>query len=80
MGTLSPRVGHLKCIDGGFGTCSGRVEYRTPLSGSGESFVRCEFHWEGRLEREHGLAGRYPEYVVPHRMVGDSGEIWDEEY
>jgi len=46
------------CLDGPEG-CSGAVEYRMPLSGTGRSFPRCEGHWDARLERQQEINERY---------------------
>jgi hypothetical protein len=56
--------------------CSGPVEYRMPLSGTGHAFPRCDHHWELRLdaqEREHerDARARHVDYL-------DAGEVYDD--
>lgn len=46
---MSEVVEQPECLNAHTGTedrCDGPVEYRTPLSGSGRSFPRCEAHWQ----------------------------------
>jgi len=46
----------LEWAEGEDNSCSGPVEYRMPLSGTGRAFPRCEHHWDLRLqEREREL-------------------------
>jgi hypothetical protein len=63
--------------------CSGDVEYRMPLSGTGRAFPRCEFHWDKRLEQQEKIERKYavnssvpPEGFDP----ADAGEHWDYDY
>lgn len=48
--------------------CSGAVEYRIPMSGSGRSFPRCDYHMEirwatqERLTRDYGVPLVYDGY------------------
>jgi hypothetical protein len=50
---------HEDCLDHYHGVCSGAVEYRMPLSGTGRSFPRCDFHWDERLDRQQEINERY---------------------
>jgi hypothetical protein len=47
-----------ECLDFGF-ECSGAVEYRMPMSGTGRSFPRCEAHYEIRLDTQSRLSRTY---------------------
>lgn len=80
MAGLSVESVALECIDGfGEDGCRGAVEYRTPLSGSGRPFPRCEKHWEARLGREEELRRRYPERPPHDWSPLDAGESWGSE-
>ncbi|WP_298462023.1 hypothetical protein [uncultured Cellulomonas sp.] len=57
--------------------CQGPVEYRTPLSGTGTPFPRCDHHWEGRLDLEHQLRERYPSTAPADFDPAYAGETWD---
>jgi hypothetical protein len=71
----------LDCLDDyGDNTCEGNVEYRMPLSGTGNSFPRCEKHWEDRLETQQGINERYPMTAPSDFSEMDAGERWDDEY
>lgn len=52
------------CIDGPEG-CSGETLYRMSLSGTWQSYPRCDHHWYLRTEQQHELAERYPEMYHP---------------
>lgn len=66
------------CLDLGEGTCSGAVEYRTPLSSTGRAFPRCERHWGERLEEQDRINERYPVVAPPDFDPAYAGERWDE--
>jgi hypothetical protein len=71
-----------RCLDHGRRTpCSGAVEYRLPLSGTGRSFPRCERHWNERLDAQEEISSRYPDSPLPPADFDPSyaGERWDEE-
>lgn len=59
--------------------CSGAVEYRMALSGTGISYPRCEAHWDQRVSREEQLRERYPQQPPPDWSPDLIGESWDEE-
>ena len=61
--------------------CSGSVEFRMALSGTGRSFPRCDHHWEERLEEQERINDRYPDSPVAPDWFDESyaGERWDEE-
>ena len=77
----------LECMQKG-DDCKGAVEYRMPLSGSGKSFPRCDFHWEKRLEVQDEINEKYaPDSDVPPvgfnaswGGVNEYGERWDDDY
>lgn len=62
--------------------CAGEVEYRMPLSGTGRSFPRCDFHWSERLDIQAGIDERYPD--SPHAPSDFdpyyAGESWNDDY
>ena len=53
-----PPLTYADCLEGPWG-CSGAVEYRTPLSGTGRSYPRCDLHWWKRCERQVQINVRY---------------------
>lgn len=70
----------IECIDAvgvDEGACSGPVEYRMPLSGTGRSFPRCDRHWMLRWDREEELRQRYPANAPSDFDPFDAGEAWD---
>ena len=71
----------LACLDGPSG-CSGAVEHRMPLSGTGRSFARCDAHWEKRLDAQERINRDYPDSPVAPSWFDPSfaGERWDEDY
>ena len=76
-----PEDEELECLDDyGEGTCTGAVEYRMPLSGTGKSFPRCDGHWDARLAKQEEL--REYESDTPPDWFDESyaGERWDEDY
>lgn len=60
--------------------CGGAVEYRMALSGTGRSFVRCDRHWEKRLDKQDEINQRYPVMQPRDFDPGYAGERWDDEY
>lgn len=70
-----------ECLDGPR-DCAGAVEYRTPLSGTGRSFPRCDAHWEKRLDTQERINRDYPDSPAAPRWFDPSyaGEHWDEDY
>lgn len=69
----------IECLENNT-DCAGEVEYRYPLSGSGKSFPRCDYHWEVRLEVQAGINYRYPEHAPSDWSPLDAGEHWDSDY
>ncbi len=77
----------LRCLDAGRAdhTCTGPVAYREPLSGTGESFPRCDGAWDARLAHQDRIRGDYPNSPVPPRWYTEqggeayAGERWDED-
>ena len=70
----------LECLEAG-PDCSGPVEYRMPLSGTGRAFPRCDAHWEKRLDTQEQINQRYPDSPIPPPGFDPSyaGERWDED-
>ena len=68
----------LSCLDGPE-DCAGEVEYRMPLSGTGQSFPRCEKHWAERLDRQAEIDRRYPTHPPSDWSPLDAGESWYED-
>lgn len=69
----------LECINGPE-DCSGPIEYRMPLSGTGQSFPRCEHHWEWRLREEERIQATYGSLTPPSDWSHyDAGEYWGED-
>jgi hypothetical protein len=72
----------VKCLEQNE-QCSGTVEYRMPLSGTGKAFPRCDFHWEKRLDAQEEINRKYaPNSDVPPADFDPSyaGEYWREDY
>jgi hypothetical protein len=72
----------LECLDSwdGSNTCSGDIEYREALSGTGRSYPRCEKHWGERLDRQQEINERYPVHAPADFDPMYAGERWDEDY
>lgn len=66
-----------QCLDGPDG-CSGPVEYRMALSGTGRSFPRCDAHWARRLDEQDRITRTYPDSPAPPDWFDPSaaGEHW----
>ena len=62
--------------------CAGPVELRTPMSGTGISYPRCERHFELRLDLQDRLSRDYPDSSQPPAWFDPSnaGERWDDDY
>lgn len=64
--------------------CSGTVDFRAPLSGTGAPTIRCVWHWDRRLELQARLRRDYPDSSTPPAWwtaLGGpayAGESWDE--
>jgi hypothetical protein len=78
---------HLECLNENE-DCSGDVEYRCPLSGTGRSFPRCDHHWELRLDEQDRITSKYgaDSDVAPSWFHGgwggenEYGERWTDDY
>ena len=74
-------IADIACLDGMTKEgCAGPVEYRTPLSGTGKSFPRCDRHWADRLDRQEEINRRYPVHAPRDFDPYYAGESWDEDY
>lgn len=68
----------IKCLNESE-ECSGEVEYRMALSGTGKPFPRCDFHWNERLDIQKGINERYPEHQPADFDPSYAGESWYED-
>jgi len=59
--------------------CSGEVEYRMPLSGTGRAFPRCDAHWSKRLDEQDRINRTYPQTAPSDFDPSYAGESWDED-
>lgn len=71
--------GNLHCMEEAKGECGGNIEYRTPLSGTGRSFPRCDAHWTKRLTFQKDTNQRYPTLQPNNFDPMYAGERWDED-
>lgn len=63
--------------------CTGSVESRPSLSGTGTPIARCDGHWEKRLDRQKEINERYAPFsdVAPAGIDPSyAGERWDDQY
>jgi hypothetical protein len=70
------------CLDSS-DECSGKVEYRTSLSGTGIPYPRCDHHWSTRLKVQERINQDYAPFSdVPPSGFDPTyaGERWNEEY
>lgn len=70
----------LTCLDAHRSTCHGTIEYRTPLSGTGRAFPRCDRHWDLRLAEQDRINERYPTHAPADFDPSFAGERWDDDY
>lgn len=71
---------HTECIEyGRDGGCAGDVAYRESLTGTGMRIIRCDRHWEKRLDLEERLRRDYPDSPNPPSWFDPlaAGETWD---
>lgn len=82
MNTPEP-ANDLECLDVyQEAPCTGRVEYRAALTGTGKSFPRCDGHWAARLRRQDEINERYPDSPIPPPGFDPdyAGERWNDDY
>lgn len=60
-------------------TCTGTVELRPSLAGTGTPIARCDGHWQDRLSVQSAHDQRFPELPPPDFDPHFAGERWDEE-
>jgi len=71
----------FECLDErGEDTCRGPLQYRTALSGTGKSFVRCDKHWGDRLRKQDEINRRYPHHQPSDFDPSYAGERWNDDY
>jgi hypothetical protein len=71
------------CLEIHKGNCAGETDFRYPLSGTGQSFPRCDHHWDLRLVEQERIDSLYaPNSDSPPDGFDplDAGERWDDEY
>lgn len=65
-------------------TCTGTVDFREPLSGTGVPTIRCAGHWAKRLKLQERHLRDYPDSPIPPAWYtaqgGEAyaGEPWNE--
>lgn len=69
----------LTCLDAN-NDCSGAIEYRMAISGTGRSFARCDHHWDKAYDRYLDIQRRYPVHAPADFDPSYAGESWDEDY
>jgi hypothetical protein len=77
----------LVCLDRHKGNCSGNVEYRMSLTGTGTMIPRCDFHWNKRLDFQEETNRKYgvDSDIAPSWFKGgwggvsEDGERWDDD-
>jgi hypothetical protein len=74
--------GELECIDDHNGGCSGGIEYRPSLTGTGTAIPRCDKHWTDRLNKHERDRHEYPDSPIAPSWFDPSaaGERWDDDY
>jgi hypothetical protein len=78
--------GALRCLDRpradtGDPECTGTVELRPSLSGTGTPIARCDGHWAARQAFQRRHERDYPDSPVPPRWFDPAaaGERWNED-
>lgn len=71
----------LTCLDEHKGGCSGTVELRPSLTGTGTAIARCDGHWQARLDWQEEHDRIYPDSPVPPAWFDPeaAGERWEED-
>lgn len=69
-----------ECLDYHVDSCEGDIEWRYPLSATGRSFLRCDRHWDMRLQAQEEINRRYPSQQPADFDPMYAGERWDEDY
>lgn len=72
------------CLDSDNSPCQGEVGQYMALSGSGESYPRCEKHYGEYVDRLQpvmdDISRRYPSHAPGDFDPSYAGESWDEDY
>jgi hypothetical protein len=78
----APGTAALRCVDDQRAdvACSGTVELRESLTGTGTPIARCGGHWTLRLAYQRQHDRDYPDGPVPPAWFDATaaGESWDE--
>jgi hypothetical protein len=71
-----------ECLEFAAGGCSGRVEYRPSLSGTGTQIRRCDAHWEKAVQQDAEHRTVFPDSPIAPAWFDPTaaGERWDEDY
>lgn len=71
----------LKCLDRSDGNCQGEPKRRESLSRNGQMRIRCDFHWQKRLEFQDRIESKYPDSPIAPDWFDPTyaGESWDGE-
>lgn len=71
----------LRCVDDRRAdvACSGTVELRESLTGTGTPIARCGGHWSLRLDYQREHNGRFSDRAPADFDESYAGERWDEE-
>lgn len=71
----------LVCLDDHKGGCSGSVEMRESLSGTGTPIARCDSHWQERLDWQAEHDRIYPDSPCAPSWFDPTaaGERWEDE-
>lgn len=77
-----PGLPEDECLEFSTGKCSGRVEARPSLSGTGTPIARCDAHWEEAVERDAEHRRVFPDSPIAPSWFDPAaaGERWDEDY
>lgn len=77
----SRQLTHEDCLDFGRDRCGGDTEWRLPFSGL-NSFIRCDVHWEQRIEEQQRIDEAYPDSPIAPEWFDPTyaGERWDDDY
>lgn len=77
-----PGLPEEECLEFRSGECSGRVEHRPSLSGTGMQIARCDAHWERAVQWDAEHRSVYPDSPIAPSWFDPAaaGERWDDDY
>lgn len=78
---MTTTLTYTDCLDHGNGECTGAVEYRMSLSGTGTPIARCDGHWAKRLDEQERINRDYPDSPCAPSWFDPTaaGERWDDD-